>query len=181
MTNVIILHGSTPHASAEKYWYGPLAKELTNRGIDAKVADLPMLGRQSLDSTLTEFNAKNLQMDEGTVLIGHSAGANLILTLLEQTRKPVHAAFLVAGFCLPTAHTEPTLKSTYDWEAIKDNCQEFTFLNSFNDPFDCNDKQGNALFDHLGGTLILRNDGHFLRTKQPLLSLLVTATIKQSL
>jgi len=34
------------------------------------------------------------------------------------------------------------------------------FINSVNDPWGCNDKQGRKMFDNLGGTLVVNNDGH---------------------
>ena len=55
---------------------------------------------------------------------------------------------------------------------IYTNILDLTF-NSFNDPFNCNEKQGRSLFNHLGGTLILRNDGHFTQKELPLLMTLL--------
>lgn len=52
------------------------------------------------------------------------------------------------------------LQSKYDWEKIKANCQNFVFINAANDPWGCNDKQGRKMFDKLGGTLIINNEGH---------------------
>lgn len=37
---------------------------------------------------------------------------------------------------------------------------EIIFINSDNDPWGCDDKQGRKMFDKLGGTLIIRHDGH---------------------
>jgi hypothetical protein len=41
------------------------------------------------------------------------------------------------------------------------------FVNSPDDPYGCDDKPGRALFDRLGGTQIVRNDGHFGDHDQP--------------
>ncbi|MFI5271216.1 MAG: alpha/beta hydrolase, partial [Candidatus Saccharimonadales bacterium] len=38
---------------------------------------------------------------------------------------------------------------------------DIIFINSIDDPWGCDDKQGRILFDKLGGTQIIRNDGHF--------------------
>jgi hypothetical protein len=40
-------------------------------------------------------------------------------------------------------------------------------VNSPDDPYGCDDKPGRALFDRLGGTQIVRNDGHFGDHDQP--------------
>ena len=53
---------------------------------------------------------------------------------------------------------------------IKNHAQDFVFINSDNDPWGCNDKQGRIMFNNLGGTFIIRHDeGHMGSTtyKQP--------------
>lgn len=70
-----------------------------------------------------------------------------------------------------------TLKNYDDWKAIKKNSNELYVFNSFNNPFNYNEKQGRLLFDHLGGILILRNDGHFTPQKKAAIINDATATI----
>jgi len=52
------------------------------------------------------------------------------------------------------------LQDKYDWQKIKEHCQDFVFINSINDPWGCNDKQGRIMFDNLGGTLVINQEGH---------------------
>lgn len=165
--NAYIFHGSTPHATADKFWYQWLADELKKHNVDAKVVKLPMLSRQTLEETMDEIEEMNLDIYGETILIGHSAGANLILTILEKLDQPVNKVLMVAGFSLPTTTKEPTLKADYDWETIKGNSKEFYFVNSFNDPFNCGSEQGKVLFDNLGGKLLLDNDKHYTKKKYP--------------
>lgn len=165
--NAYIFHGSTPHATGDKFWYPWLAKELSSSGVKATVINLPKLSRQSLEESLAEIEDMNLYLCEQTILIGHSAGANLLLSMLEGLTITVSIALLVAGFCMPTATKEPTLKATYAWDKIRENAETFYFINSFNDPFNCNHKQGKAMFDQLGGKLILDNDKHYTKSKYP--------------
>ncbi|WP_201736505.1 hypothetical protein [Bifidobacterium xylocopae] len=179
--NVIIFHGSTPHASADCYWYRGLAETRKGWEMDAAVAELPLLDREPLEYSLRKFRDLGLPVDGGTVLIGHSAGTNLIFSLLEQVSKPVRATYLVAGYCSPHPNPSLTLKDSYDWPRIKANAGEVYLFNSFNDPFNCNELQGKLLFDHLGGTLLLRNHGHFLQTRQPLLLKLLLPLIPVNL
>jgi hypothetical protein len=40
-------------------------------------------------------------------------------------------------------------------------------INSREDPYGCDDKQGRAMFERLGGTQIVRDDGHFGDIDQP--------------
>ncbi|MCI1659723.1 RBBP9/YdeN family alpha/beta hydrolase [Bifidobacterium psychraerophilum] len=172
--NVIIVHGTSPHANADKFWYRPLAESLEAVGIQCDVPELPELDREPLKSTLAQIQGLGLQMGPETVLIGHSAGSNIVVALLEQARTPVLSAYLVAGYCSDNGMRHSALKDSYDWDVIRSNAKDFIMLNSFNDPFHCDEKQGKALFDHLGGTLILRNDGHFTKKRQPLLSTLLS-------
>lgn len=173
MTNVIILHGTGPHATADKFWYHPLADALRESGIDAVVPELAQLDREPLEDTLREIDEQRLDIGENTILVGHSAGVSVILALLERISTPVKVAYLVAGYCSPNGMRHPALKESYDWDTITANAGEFYMFNSFNDPFQCNQDKGIELFDHLGGTLLLRNDGHFTQRQQPLLLKLI--------
>lgn len=56
---------------------------------------------------------------------------------------------------------DPVLQASYDWEKIRRNVKEIYFVNSINDPWGCDDKQGRIMFDHLGGTQLVRDEGHF--------------------
>ncbi|EEI23797.1 alpha/beta hydrolase [Lactobacillus hilgardii] len=168
--NAIIFHGSAPHATANKFWYQNISNSLINHGISSIVVNLPQLDQEPLTDTLEKINKMDLEFTKDTILIGHSAGTNIIFALLEQhLETPVRAVYLIAGYSQPNGMKHTTLKESYDWTTIKNNAKEFFILNSFNDPFKCDEKQGKVLFDHLGGTLILRNDGHFMQKHQPLL------------
>lgn len=173
LMNAIIFHGSAPHATVDKFWYQNIAQNLTDSGITAVVVDLPKLDQESLTETLIRINEMNLVIDENTILIGHSAGTNIIFALLENISIQAKSVYLIAGYSQPNGMRHTTLKNSYDWNKIKNNSKEFYIINSFNDPFNCDEKQGKILFDHLGGTLILRNDGHFTKKNQPLLKLLL--------
>jgi len=101
--------------------------------------------------------------DEDTVLVGHSGGAALLLALLEHYDVTVAQAVLVAGYSTPpNDDPEPVLQPSYDWEAIRAHARDLVFLNSVTDEFGCDAEQGRAMFDRLGGTLVVRDDGHFL-------------------
>lgn len=53
------------------------------------------------------------------------------------------------------------LQATYDWEKIKAHVRDVYFVNSIRDPYGCDAEQGRSMFDRLGGTQIIRDDGHF--------------------
>jgi hypothetical protein len=80
----------------------------------------------------------------------------------------VAQAILVAGYCTqPNTEDEPVLQALYDWAAIKAHARDLYFINSVKDPYGCDATQGKAMFDRLGGTQIVRNDGHFGDYNQP--------------
>lgn len=62
---------------------------------------------------------------------------------------------------LPNEEKDPILQDSYNWDKIKQNVKDIVFINSVNDPWGCNAEQGRVMFDKLGGTQIIRNDGHF--------------------
>jgi predicted alpha/beta hydrolase family esterase len=95
------------------------------------------------------------------VLIGHSAGSQVILSVLEHIPVTVKQAILVSGYAkLLRQEADSANDKEPDWDAIRPHAKEFIFINSDNDPWGCDDVQGKIMADHLGGRLIVRHDGH---------------------
>ena len=68
----------------------------------------------------------------------------------------------MAGYATPPNESEePVLQAVYDWEKIKAHVRDITFVNSVHDPYGCDAEQGRRMFDELGGTQIIRDEGHF--------------------
>lgn len=157
MENVVILHGAGE--TKQSFWLPYAERELVAKGYLVSIPELPDTDNPDLAKWLPR--ALQEKFDGDTVLIGHSSGCPLILSILENIKVKVEKAILVAGFSTPLPGG-PTkiLQERYDWEKIKNNCQEFIFINSDNDPWKCDDKQGRNLYDHLGGTLIIWHQGH---------------------
>ncbi|MCL2095234.1 alpha/beta hydrolase [Candidatus Saccharibacteria bacterium] len=157
--NVIIFHGTMSTPSS--YWYKWLASEVKKQGADAQVPEFRKINVEPIERTV-ERVFDRVEIDENTILVGHSAGAPLILSVLERLEKPVRQSVLVAGpINMPGSRFLPVLQQKYDWEKIKANAGDVVIVNSVNDQFGCDDKQGRAVFDKLGGTLIIKNEGHF--------------------
>ena len=75
---------------------------------------------------------------------------------------------LVAGYATPPNDAdEPVLQDAYDWDRIRAHAGDLVFVNSVRDPYGCDVTQGRALLDRLGGTLVVRDDGHFGDWDQP--------------
>lgn len=169
MKNSLILHGSGNNSQGN--WFPWLRDELEKRGWEVWAPDLPNADYPDIDewsdfvlaSTEWEFNQES-------VIIGHSAGATLILGLLQRlpANVKIDTAILVAGLAqfpsLPEVNEliKGLFKHPFDWEKIKTSCENFYFVHSGNDRYGCGIKQGKIMKSHLGGELILRSDeDHF--------------------
>lgn len=127
------------------------------------VPQLPNADHPSVNTWLP-FVLREGKFTKDTVIVGHSAGCPLILSILENINVRVHKAILVSGYARPKGDNkdpEAILQSQYNWKKIKKNIDELIFINSDNDPWGCDDKEGRYMFDNLGGTLIIRHgEGH---------------------
>ena len=169
MKNAIILHGtgSTPNS----FWHPSIKTFLEKLGYTVWVPQLPEANTPKLQTQLP-FILNDGQFNNDTVLIGHSAGCPLLLSVLENISVKVSKAVLVSGYARAKGDfkEEPILQATYNWKKIKENADDITYINSDNDPWGCNDEEGLYMWKRLGGTLILREgDGHMgsEKFKQP--------------
>lgn len=155
----ILFHGTGAHPGV--VWLPWLSKRLAGRGYAVEAPHYPDLNVEPVASFLPKVLASHT-FDENTVLVGHSGGAALLLALLEHIDATVDQAVLVAGYCTqPNDEAEPVLQEDYDWAAIRSSVRDVYFINSRNDPYGCNDQQGRTMFNQLGGTQIIRDEGHF--------------------
>jgi predicted alpha/beta hydrolase family esterase len=163
--NAVLFHGTG--ANPEVCWFPWLRRRLTDRGYLVEVPHYPGLNVEPIDTFLPKVLA-NHSFDEHTVVVGHSGGAALLLAVLQHIDATVSQAALVAGYSTqPNTSEKPVLQASYDWAAIKAHARDLYFINSRHDPYGCDDRQGGALFERLGGTQIVRDDGHFGDQNQP--------------
>lgn len=155
----IIFHGTG--GSPAYCWYRWLGKQLTDRGYQVEVPHLPGINTEPIETFLPSVLA-GFTFDDDTVLVGHSGGAALLLAVLQHVEVTVPMAVLVAGYSTPpNQQHEPVLQAAYDWPRIRSHVRELYFLNAVQDPYGCDDRQGRAMFEQLGGTQIIRPEGHF--------------------
>ncbi len=157
---LFIFHGTD--CTPSDYWYSWLGEQLKSRSYKVEIPSYPDINHEPIHDFLPRVLG-NHNFDEETVIVGHSAGGPLILSILENIDVVIPKAILVAGFSyrLPDEELDPVLQNSYNWDKIKQHAQDIIFINSVNDPWGCDDKQGRFMFDKLGGTQIIRNDGHF--------------------
>lgn len=159
MKNVSIFHGTG--GTPESFWFPWLKDELERKGYKVWLPQLPETNNPDIKRWLP-FALKIGMFNKDSILIGHSAGASLILSILENLNIKVRQVILVAVFFEQIEDKkEAILQPSYDWKKIRENVDDLTIINSDNDPWGCDDKVGKKLFNLVGGTLIIRHDGHF--------------------
>ncbi len=169
MKNAIILHGAGNNSQGN--WFPWIKKELEEKGYNVFSPDLSNSDTPILKDWLdTIFSNKDFVFNNETLLVGHSSGATLILRILEQLPKGVKinkAIMVAAPVELGTIpeyfpYKKDLIKGGFNWQKIKNSCEEFYFIHSENDKYQCGTPQGKILEKNLGGNLIIKpNEGHF--------------------
>lgn len=159
MKNATILHcwGGRP----ESFWYPYVKENLEKKNYRVWLPLLPNTNNPKLKEQLP-FVLDNGEFNKETVLIGHSSGCPLILSILENIDVKIKQAILVAGFFEKLGDDiVDMIQEKYNWKKIKQNVEDIIFINSDDDPWKCDDKQGKKMFDKLGGKqIILHGEGH---------------------
>lgn len=160
MKNIIILHGTGE--SEQSFWFPYVKNQAEKLGYSVTIPLLPGADNPSLDSQLQE--AMKQHYDSETILIGHSSGCPLAISVLENITTPIRQTIFVAGYIRPLngETINPMLQKEYDWERINTNCNDFIFINSDNDPWGCDDIEGRYMLDHVGKgkLIIMKGEGH---------------------
>jgi len=162
---IIIIHSA--YGNPDENWIPWLKKELNSLGHQAFVPEFPTPKGQNLQNWLDVFKDYWVEVDHDTVLIGHSISVAFVLNILNQTKQPIKAAYLVSGFIQPLNNPEfdPINKTFYEhgfkWDTIKNNCKSFHIYHSDNDPY-VPIERGQEIATKLGVKLnIISGAGHF--------------------
>lgn len=158
MKNALILHGT--NGSPTENWFEWLRQELVKDGYSVTVPELPMASRPNIDRYNNFLlNEIKYNLNQNTILVGHSSGAVAILGLLEAipSDKKVDACYLVGAFkndlsweALSDLFTKPL-----DFQNIKSKAKKFVFIHSDNDPY-CPLEHAQFLAEQLDGELIIK-------------------------
>lgn len=96
INKVGIIHGYTSHHDAE--WFPWMKKQLENEKISVTIPEMPDSDYPELNSWLAELDRTLPDLDENTVLIGHSLGCITVLRHLVNKDKQIRGLVLVSGF-----------------------------------------------------------------------------------
>ena len=175
MKNALILHGAGN--SPQGNWFSWLKQELEKRKYKVWLPDLPNSDVPNVEGWLnTIFSNKEWQFNNESVIIGHSAGATLILRILERLPEQlkIQKSILVAGIVrLGTKpeyfqYKKSLVEQPFNWEKIKKSCHRFYFVCSDNDPYECGFDQAQIMQKQLGGEIVFRpGEAHFNLEKGP--------------
>ena len=129
---VVIIHGTK--ASPESNWFQWLKQQIG----DAVVPRFPTPQGENLENWLKVLDEYDI--DENTVLVGHSIGPAFILQKLQRMNKPVKGIVLVSGFVgeigIPDYdELNKTFFENLDWEKAKANAGKITVIYGANDPY----------------------------------------------
>lgn len=171
ITNGIIIHGCFPDAQRvmdpkfglyEKYWASWIKKELDAQGIRTETPRMPFPEQPNYENFKREF--EKYEVDEHTVLIGHSCGCGFLTRWLGETKQKVAKLIFVAPWNIAKEDDE-VRKTFYDYaidERIKERVGEIVMFTSDNESRP-GKKSLKMLHDVLGGEIIdLSGRGHYL-------------------
>lgn len=164
MKNAIIIHGTEGYP--EGNWFPWLKKELEQKDYIVSVPQFP--SPPVVPAKISEWFdvLEDYQINEDTILIGHSLGGVFTLRILEKLNYPIKAAFFVGtpvGVKPINYYDRDAAFSGFEfnWNKIKRNARQFVAFHSDNDPYVVLEN-GKRLAEKLGITLhFIPNSGHF--------------------
>ena len=162
MKNAVILHGTGNNSQGN--WFPWLKGELKKKDYKVWVPDLPESDRPN-GKLNAEYILKNWELNEDSLIVGHSSGAVTIFSILQALpeNKRVAKCIFISAFKnnlgeenLSDLFTEP-----FDFSKIKHKAKKFIFVHSDNDPY-IPVEQAVELAKEVDGELIIKpGQGHF--------------------
>lgn len=164
MTNVFIIHGS--YGNPEENWFPWLKEELEKLGHQVFVPRFPTPKNQSLENWLHVFKQYENELDEDSIVVGHSLGPAFLLSVLEKAEKKIKAAFFVAPFVSFLGNgtfdrVNKTFYNKFNWGKIKQNCKKFYIFHSDSDPYVPIEKAEEVAEELNTQIILVEGAGHF--------------------
>src|SRR3989344_2158715 len=137
ISNCVIVHGSPSKSEKEKtydkHWIPWIKKELEKRKIKTYTPLMPTAWEPKYNEWKKEI--EKLDINEESILIGHSAGGGFLVRWLGETKKRIGKLILVAPAIMHSGNYEP-LRDLLKFEinkSTKDNIRETIIFYSDND------------------------------------------------
>lgn len=165
MEKAFIFHGTG--AGKYDHWFPWLKNKLEENGVEVCRPEFPTPEDQTLENWLEILDEQEMEIDENTVLIGHSLGAVFILNLLNRRDLDIESAFLISAWTgLLGDEDFDEWNSTFqdqdfDFEKVRNNCDSFYQWHSDSDPYVPLEK-GAELAENINSNFELKaGAGHF--------------------
>lgn len=165
MEKAFIFHGTG--AGQYDHWFPDIKQKIEAEGVEVCVPEFPTPEAQNLNNWLQVLESEGLEIDEETVLIGHSTGAVFILNILERLDFEIEAAFLISGFTGPLNDerfdplNETFAERDFDFESIKASAKDIYVYHSASDPYVPVEKAGELVEDLDANFELVADAGHF--------------------
>ena len=166
MNNVFIFHGTEGYP--EENWFPWMKEKLEAKGCTVIVPQFPTppVVPAKISEWFDVLKEYEKDINENTILIGHSLGGVFVLRILEKLKHPVKAVFLIGTpiGVQPIAYYDRDVSFCgfdFDWQTIKTKTRHFDVFQSDDDPF-VSLGNGKQLAKELGIQItFIPNAGHF--------------------
>lgn len=168
-TNCIIVHGCPSDAEKamnpetrtyDKHWIPYVKRELARKEIVVTVPLMPEPWKAVYSSWKKEFEL--LDINENTILIGHSCGCAFLVRWLGETKQKIDKLILVAPWKI--AESGGAERGFYDYNvdiSVKERVGKIVIFSADNEEED-GKKSAKIFGEALGGRIIeLKNHGHY--------------------
>ncbi|WP_026888933.1 RBBP9/YdeN family alpha/beta hydrolase [Clostridium beijerinckii] len=105
-TNIYVVHGYT--SSSESEWFPWLKEQFKDISIKVNIPDMPDSGDPHLEPWLKHLHKCIIDIDENTILIGHSLGCITVLRYILEKNIKIKGAIFVSGFINKNPMNEQT-------------------------------------------------------------------------
>ena len=142
MKQAIIVHGWD--GNPNNCWFPWLREELLKLGYEVIIPHMPHPEEPTIKDWVSQLASAADEINEESILIGHSIGTQTILRFLEQSNQKIKASFLVAPFFEldlededdeSRAVTKPWLETPIDFKKVKGSCPYFYSMFSDDDGY----------------------------------------------
>jgi predicted alpha/beta hydrolase family esterase len=159
--NIIIVHGRADNNkdNPNSHWIPWIKNELEKRKINVVVVLMPK--PWILDYTLWKNEFEKYNLDNKTILIGHSAGCAFLVRYLGDSKNKINKLILVAPWKIPEKEDEKKFYNYKVNDLVKKNIDKIVTFTSNNEE-EKGKKSLDIFYNKLGGEIIsLKNHGHF--------------------
>lgn len=146
----------------DKHWIPWTKKELIARNIETETPLMPSPWQPDYEKFKSEFEKYNV--DENTILVGHSCGCAFLVRWLGETKRKIFKLILVAPWKIPQESKKGGGVNLYTYQidkTIKNRISKIVMFTS-NDEEDDGKESLKIFHNVLGGEIInLENHGHY--------------------